>query len=257
MVDSIFNVQVGATFNMKQWQDSFNKGMDSVKKFPALELPGQIGDISLENAEARNFMQNIKAKASSIENLTAEQKSFTDKLGNTVNLITKMGVVYKDTTGEMLKNTQLLNLEQQQILKASGFKISNIKSAEAPIGKQARAVNAEYQKRLDIFSKMGKKADDWGTRAKNMGEKDKQAIEGSVVKLKEKIALYEKMVSEGNVQGLDKLEKQIYSENKALDENISLSKRAAGAVRGWGDSITNAIKQTISYTLSLGVLRQA
>ena len=90
-----------------------------------------------------------------------------------------------------------------------------------------------------------------------MGAKEKNSIQESSAKLKEKIALYHELMETNQTAKAGDLVKGIREENTALDENISLSKRGSTAVRGWTDSIGNAIKQTASYALSLGLLRQA
>ena len=69
--------------------------------------------------------------------------------------------------------------------------------------------------------------------------------------------LYKQLLAEGKLAEADALSVEIENTTKAMDRNIAASKRSATSIRNWGDRLSDAIKQTISYTFSLGALRAA
>jgi TP901 family phage tail tape measure protein len=112
-------------------------------------------------------------------------------------------------------------------------------------------------KNITQFDAMGKKAADWANRAQSMGETEKKAIQGSATALMNEINLYKQLAETGQTAAAQKLIPSIQKLNGEFEATTSVTKRAATAMQSWAANIQRAFMQTISYSLSLGVVREA
>lgn len=165
------------------------------------------------------------------------------------------------------------NVIQELTVKTQQFKDVNGKTHKEIVGLQGTAIDStgklvkvniavansmqSISKNIPTFKRMGEAAADWGNRAEAMGAKEKKAIQESSKALQDKLNLYFKLISQGKLKEADRLTDDIKNQNIEFEKQVSLSKRAASGIQNWAASIGTAIKNTISYSLSLGLVREA
>lgn len=187
-----------------------------------LSLPG------LDTGAAQAVVNQIQAQSQGITGLQVKTVQYTDELGNLQKAIAAVTGYYLNANGELVRFNKSLDNS-----------ISSINKNNAS------------------FTKMSKSADDWITRAQKMGDKERESVVKSATALQDKIKQYDNLVKAGRHVEAASLVPEINRLNDAFKRSVAETKRGANAIRSWGDSITNALKQTISYGLSLGLVRKA
>jgi len=224
MADFDFNYTVGFTGDFGDIQKKIKVLTDGIKP---IDLKAEFPNLDTGNAQ--KAIDEI-GKSGTIKSLSLETKSFTDAMGNLHEEIVKVSGSYQTLQGHTVRFSQA------------------IPNAITGLEKQSKT-----------YEHMIKKADEWSTRAETMGEKDKTAIQGTSAALKENIAKWEVLKGKYGQASPEarKVQEEIDRLNKELDKNIAASKRSAVATQSWGDRMAAAIKQTVTYTLSIGMVRKA
>jgi TP901 family phage tail tape measure protein len=248
-----FLFSAGLQFDKAQMDAEMAKLQQTVGKSAPINIQTSMGN-KIDTGNAQQILTSIQQQATAIDSVIVKQKTLKDAGENTYRALTQMTVKWRDANGNVLTTVKQI---QNETTKMKGLKTIQTDTGELKIGAQVKEVTKAYSDREKLFDQMSKKATEWSTRAENMGEKEKSAIQGSAQSLKEKVQTYKELVKVGDLAGAGKLAKEIELENIALDKNIALSKRAAVGVRSWADNIKNAIMQTVSYTMSIGTIRAA
>lgn len=224
MADFDFNYTVGFTGDFGDIQKKIKVLTDGIKP---IDLKAEFPNLDTGNAQKAI---NEIGKSGTIKALSLETKSFTDAMGNLHEEIVKVSGSYQTLQGHTVSFSQA------------------IPNAITGLEKQSKT-----------YEHMIKKADEWSTRAETMGEKDKTAIQGTSAALKENIAKWEVLKGKYGQASPEarKVQEEIDRLNKELDKNIAASKRSAVATQSWGDRMAAAIKQTVTYTLTIGMVRKA
>lgn len=224
MADFDFNYTVGFTGDFGDIQKKIKVLTDGIKP---IDLKAEFPNLDTGNAQ--KAIDEI-GKSGTIKSLSLETKSFTDAMGNLHEEIVKVSGSYQTLQGHTVRFSQA------------------IPNAITGLEKQSKT-----------YEHMIKKADEWSTRAETMGQKDKTAIQGTSAALKENIAKWEVLKGEYGQASPEarKVQEEIDRLNKELDKNIAASKRSAVATQSWGDRMAAAIKQTVTYTLTIGMVRKA
>lgn len=246
-----FSVNVGMVLDTDQVTQQVDKFYSEVKKRP-LVIDTQFSKVSTNSGDAQKVLDSIKAQAKSIDEVIVKQKTWDAGTRGMVTAVTEMKVVWRDALGNIFTNIEKVDNGLGRIPRR--WKELREETAKLDVGGPSKEVNALFDKNLKAFAAMEKKANDWSIRAENMSEKEKRGILETSEKLKEKIKLYDQLAKSNDPSGAAAMEAEIRKLNKTLDDNISATKRAATGVRGWVDSINNAIKQTISYAITTGTL---
>jgi hypothetical protein len=236
-------------------QNQFDAAMEGVKakirSIPPVQIGAAFGgNINAGNADA--VLAGIQSQGLEIKKVTGYAQNYMDAVGDTVPVITKLFVTHSDGVNTLIKDYKVLSGSLAGLTKmetGTGF--------GTDIGKQEAAAIKLYEARGKQFQAMEAEATRWSSRAETMGEKEKASIQSTAAALKEKIALYNTSLAQGQLQQAERLVPQINALNTAFLANVDSSKRAATGVQAWGSRLADAAKQTISYGLTLGLLRQA
>jgi hypothetical protein len=255
MAMQTFTLSVGAQLDTTQMTATMTDFYNQVAKNPVM-VNTQVARVDTGNAQA--LMNDIKSQAKSIDSITVKEETW-QRGKKQVTGLTEQTIVWRDALGNVHTNVQKITSKLDAL--GSQYKKVSADSAKYNIGAQNTEISKEYDKRLKTFAAMEAKANEWATRAQNMSEKEKQGILQASAALKAKIELYRQGVNNaratGSAGGLGGLADDVVAQNEVMNESIAVTKRAATGIRGWADSIGNAIKQTISYTFTLGGMRAA
>jgi TP901 family phage tail tape measure protein len=220
-----FTYTVGFQANTKALTDSIKVFDKSLKQNPvdlSVALP------NLDTTKLQPFFDSIKASAKDIEGLTVKTQTMLTSTGQKVTQITGATVKWRDAN-------------------------NNLQTSFAFIENNISGLS----KQVTLYDSMGKKAAEWGNRANTMGEQEKNAIQGSAEKLINLITKYKELGAAGHYAEAEQLKPAIEKTNRELDKQIASSRRSAEGVRNWSTRITDAVKNTVSYALSLGLVREA
>ena len=249
-----FDISIGATLDRTQLDAQVASLYNEVAKRP-LMLNTQFQGATIDKGNAEVMLQQIQQQAKAIDEVIVKQETWKNAIGQTKTGVTEMTVKWRDALGNIFTTTEKITSEVSNL--GAGYRKVAQDAAKYTVGAQSEELQKYYDSRLKDFDSMSKRAQEWSIRAETMGDKEKQAIQKTSAALKQKIELYRQGVQSGNVGGLGALETEIRKENQALNDNIAATKRAATGVRGWIESVENAVKQTVSYTFSIGALRSA
>lgn len=238
-------------------EKEFKAKLDSLNKEITKSVqPIKISELfkgTVNASQGESFIQGLLDADKQIEKITASQNVYySDEIGK-INVLTGLLVKYKDAYGNILEVRQKIN--GTPLPEDAGFLRSE--KAVMNLGQSLKGVNKDYQANINSFEKMSTKAADWYVRAERMADAEKKPIQESAKSLTELVNSYTDLANAGKTEGLGELEKKIRAQNAELDKNISASKFSATGIRKWTDTIQNAVKQTVAYTLSIGLMRNA
>jgi TP901 family phage tail tape measure protein len=211
----------------------------------------------VDTTQAQTYLNTINQMASSLDKVYVKQNVFTKAGEADVPIITRMVVQYKDALGNAATKWTELNAAQVKALQGQGYAAEKGTQTLFNPGKAAALLTSEINKNISAFDAMSKKSTEWSTRAEKMNDAERKGIQGTATALQEQINLYKQKVAAGDLAGAKAMVPNIQALNVAFEKQVSLSKLAANGIRSWGENIANAFKQTISYALSLGVVREA
>lgn len=207
-------------------------------------------------SQIQAFVSGLGAAALELDKITVKEVTLTNSVGATATVYTKLTTVMSDGMGKTVPQVKLLT-NNMDALVAAGYKVTAISDPTLNLAKSNQVLNAEINKNLTSFESMNKKAGDWYTRAEKMNSTEKAGIQSTTTALQTKIRAYTDALANNDLAGAKSLVPGILASNQAMEQQINVSKRAAMGVRSWADNIANAFKQTVSYGLSLGVVREA
>jgi hypothetical protein len=253
MADSIsLMFQAGVTFDQSQVNAAIARMAQSVQKQPPINIQSTVGNVA-GVGDANRYIREIENTSKAIKNVKMEQQGYFNQAGEEYKVLSKMAVEYVDKLGDIKKVTHDL----KYVVPTGHSRSSLTEQFSVPVGKQSQDVVKAYEKELVLQEQIGRKATEWGNRAESMGNKEKTAIQGVTTALQANITAYRNALIAQNPVEAGRLSGIIKQQNVELDRQIDLSKRSATGLRSWTDSIKNAIMQTVSYSLSLGLVRSA
>lgn len=247
-----FNINMNARLDTTAAEAQVQAFYNQVQTQP-LRIETQFQDVDVGNAQS--ILDSIKTKARSVESVTVDKKTASKAGASDITGLTQMTVVWRDELGNVFKTVKAITSGLSTM--SAGYRVTSTESAKFNLGSQGRDIKKFYDQRLKEFDSMTAKATEWSIRAETMGEKEKKAVQDTAKALKEEIELYKAEYAANNLTNLSAREANIKKLNQAHNDSIAVTKRAATGMRSWGESIANALKQTISYTFSLGGLKGA
>lgn len=220
-----FSFTVGFLANTKALTESIRAFSGDLTNNP-LKLSAVLPDLKTDAAQ--KGLDAIKAQATAIEDVTVKTQTMK----------TASGQAYTEITGLVVRYRDALNL---------------VRTAQVGVDGSLKDVTKNVTK----FDAMAKKAQEWATRAETMGEKERTALQSTTSALLAKVDGYKKMAAQDPVRAEKELAEGVLQANAAMNETINSTKRGAMGLRSWTDQLGLAIKQTITYSFTLGLVRQA
>lgn len=251
-ISFLFNA--GLQFDQSQVNDAVSKMTQAVGKTPPIKIQSAVGE-KVDTGNAQKYIDEIERAKGSIDSIIVKQKTLKNQAGETYTALTEMTTKWRGENGLAYESVNTLSNGIKGLDK--GYSVVNRTKGEIDVRAQLKMTDVEYSKKLAQFDQINKKAVEWENRSQTMGTKEKTSIQASTSALQAKIEKYKELLKAGDSAGAGNLAREINKQNVELDKNIALSKRAATGLRSWGDSIKNAVMQTMSYTLSIGLVRAA
>lgn len=223
-----FVYKIGFTADTTDLQNKIQVFNDNLSKKP-LNLSADLGK-GIDAGNTQAFIDNITKAGGKITDLKVITEDFTTASGQKWTSVTKVIAEYINAQGKAATATGNVS-----------SKVVALKEGE------------------NILKSLGAKADEWAVKSEHMNKADKQAIQGVIQKIQEETIAYEKSASRKNAstKTIETHNAKLRDLEKQLDRVTDGTKRSAVGLQGWADNIKRALVQTVSYALSLGLVRNA
>ena len=250
--DIVYTVDFQAnTSSMATSLKNFN---DQVKAKPTV-LNISMPNINTSN-QANAAAKAVTSMATDLQKITLQQVNYVDQAGKKVTEVIGMTKTWKDSVGDVVTQYSSVASKLDDV-----YKKTLTKTGTSTITKTGSGVSNDMSKEVNsniaLYDKMNKKVEEWSIRSETMSEKQKLSIQSSGKAVVDLTTEYVRLGKAGDEAGARKLIDPINQANKAFEDSVSATKRSANGVRSWGQSIADAVKQTISYTFSIGLIREA
>lgn len=193
-----------------------------------LMIKAQFNQSDMKKFEAE--LEKIKEKASSVGKITL--------LGNKTGGINKAIVEYRDQIGNVVKETLKIN----NAVKITQSYTENLAKDELGIVKLKEQQAKLSAKQADEMGRAALNAEKFLAKSASMDSKNPQVMSAIGTAQQIKIA-----VSEGDIAKVRTLNEQFQIQKAALSAGKT-------ALDSWTSGIKNAIKQTIEYSISIGLV---
>ena len=206
------------TSKIKIFSEALKKPIDL-----KLQLPG------MDSTAAQKMIDSIQAAGVEMTSLQFKTESVEGKGKKVFTQLTQMVYTYRDA----LENTKTVTLSLE----------NNVQS---------------IKKNTTAFKSLSKSADEWLDRSKKMGKGDREGIESVVAALKKEIVAREKLAAiNPNSKKIQKYDANILKLAGDLDALGNATRAVATDTQSWSHRMTEAVKNSMSYALSLGLIREA
>jgi len=259
--------QVGMTIKFKSAMDitpvtnglaEINKSVENTKP---LDL--KIRDAGIKTGmsakESREFFNTIKAGAGDLEKVTIQFKMFQAVSGGRAFPVATQAIKEtKDAAGNLHKELRDLNVQKLKMYE------TDVKYKQVGTDQVILNAGAAARKTTSDFNKMKTSLDANELSAKKFLEKSKN-MSGQQVNDTKKVAeellkqkkAFDLAFSTNNAKAMETAAQKVRDLNKEMQILRSGTDRGANAIQGWADRISNAVKQTVAYGLSIQLVRKA
>jgi len=254
-------VNYGTRLDLTGVKEGLQKVQSTVESSKPLEFNiKSTGTMATQVGDAKKFFDEIDKGTDNLEKLTVKYAKFKD--------MTKGGEIFRipisalketrDATGRVVVETEHWNAALVKATKANkDYVAAGTSQATLNAGTASRKATAEFNTMKKSIDANVVSAGKFIEKSKNMSGKQ---VEDT--KKMAKAILDEKVVFDNafSAKQWDKV-KTSGERIKALTRDFEILKsgtdRGANAIQGWATRISNAIKQTISYGLSIQLVREA
>jgi len=243
------SITIDILANTKKFVDSFSQINSMMKSKPLIIPTAQTSATSGNITEANAINTSIKERAVGISEVITKTKEYTDALGQNKVITTELEKTWIGTNGEIYKTTEKVGTGWDNLTK----KHKLLKETMATQDFKVFAENLERAK-LDV-DKMAKSAEDFKAKATNMAGKPAEEVKKLTTQVIEAAAAFGKMGADD--KGLTDAYNKVVNLSRALQLAQEKTTQAANANKSWGASLAGAMKQTIAYAASLGLIRMA
>ena len=240
--------------------DNISKQIQDIGKgLPKLDLGSMLGgQTKFKNIQDANVMlSKVKGNIKDVMSVDIKSKTFFDvNTGKYIELATNSIIRYKDELGKTRNVYKSIQIDKDRFMIADDKKQGTF-TTHLPVGDAYAAMGKEYNKISKLVNEAGKDVAGFLEKSKNMTgpatEKTKE-LGNAYLKLRDNFKEAFKKKDWPEVARLTgELEKQ-YGAFKQAEEGTNAS---SSATRGWGATLVSAIKQTVSYTFSIGLMQKA
>ena len=207
---------------------------------------------SLNQSDAANtkgIQQELESRATALDVLITKTDTYKKGNGQLYDAAVETTRVWKDAAGNMLTQTEKLDGATHAL--AMGWEKVGNKTGKVDLGAQAKA----FEDVTIEVTKMGDKADEFINKSKNMSGAPVEAARVLAQQLKVAVGEFEALAHDD--PNMPTKIAQIRDLGKQLEAAEDSTKQAANANKSWSASLAGAMKQTLAYATSLGLLRQA
>jgi len=253
MADRLFSYMVKVGADVSGASSEFNKFSTNLKSKP-LVIPLDLG--TADTSQTEKFRDAVKAQAVGLDEIITKSKVIQNiKTGEQTRIATEQTRKWTDALGATFVETTKLDGAFQNIGKE--FRQIGTETSTQKVTSQTQKLAKEWETADKTIQGMSNSAEKFLSKSENMTGKQVEGAQKTANALIEVTKQWDKAYGEKNVEELKRLKVELEKLNKEFGIQEAGTRRGAGALRGWAENVTNAWKQTIAYTFSLGSVRIA
>lgn len=216
-------------------------------------------DLGTNSSEAKSFFDQIQAGATNVEKLTVISKEFRDTAGNTFMVPVTAIQKFKGGIGAAADSTKLLNQAMIESEKAAkGWtETGNLGKSVLDIGAAGRQTAKEFNTVAKTFDTTEKSVDRFLSKSNNMSGRQVEDARKVGLAIKAEKAEFDRFFRAQDWDNAAKSADKIRTLTDQFNNLKSATAAGANVFQSWGERMSNAIKQTISYGLSIKLVREA
>lgn len=257
--DVIATVGLGLVADIPQAQKAIQDVSNVVQSTPLRFRVESTGDMSTQLGDMEGFFDEMEKGAVNLEKLSVDFVHFKDSVtGLDFKVPIKAYKEVRGETGEVIKETQEFNKALVETYEASK-NIEKVKVSQAVynVGSATRSAEKDVKGMVKSLDNISVSAGNFIQKSQNMSSRavnDARQIAEAIKAEKEQFdAAFGAQQWDKAQQHGDRI-KELAVKFRELKGAVD---QGANAVQAWGTRISNAIKQTISYSLSLGLVYKA
>lgn len=258
--DTTIVLGIQGAMDTQQIMNEYSKLAKSLEAKPiAIKVEGQ-SNLGTTLGEQGAFVESLTSLSQNIERVQVQYEKFKDQTtGEEFTIASRQVVTLKDEFGNLTTEVKKLNegdLKQIASNIKEWEKIGTL-TATQNVGKTAREYEAGFKKMGKAVNDAGDKAEKFLIKAENMAGKPVEAgkiLATQLVELKNK---YNDLMESGDRDAAKSVHGEMQVLSKELGNVDERLKRGAVGLQGWISTMGRALKQSIAYTLSLGLIRKA
>lgn len=249
-------LEIAAILNSESVLAESKKMYAEASKLPPIQFNTVFGGATGTDAVQKSF-DEIKDKASKIGDVTAQITKIKDAAGNIKEVITSTTTTWVDKMGVMQKTTTPVVAGINEVKNAT--EILSKTTATANLGAGVTAHLNEFDKYGKKIADVGKTAEKYASQAVSWDAKKQEALKKLQGELDKVVAAYNRLKPEqaGSVKEAERLVAESARLKTEMDKVNASVHTGANVFQNWGNRLTNAIKNTITYTFTLGSMRKA
>lgn len=249
---------------IKEWQNNLSNKPWDIKATLRLEDRDKL--ISGERSRFKEIAEQMLPQAKTIDKIRVfrsvvnQMSDDGKKVEATYQKVTKAIVTFSTASGEQYtKKLDLLNANEKATRKeAENFDINYSKQSKAI----ARSLNLQDKEMATKINNGFK----WLETSKNISSKEVEIARTQYKEMNRAYYGWRKASKEGRledtvdpngniVKGANTLKRNFETASKSLDKVESGLRRGSGSLRTWSEAFANAMKQTVAYTFSIGLIQ--
>jgi len=250
---------LGLTGDIPSAQKAIKDVANVVEATPIRLRVESTGNMETQLGDMEGFFDEMEKGAVNLEKLSVDFVQFRDKItGLDFKVPIKAYKEVRGETGEVLKSTREFNKALIETYEAS----KNIEKVEVVqalynVGGATRSAEKEFNAMVKSFEKIDTAAGRFIEKSKNMSSRSVTDARNIAIAIREQKAQFDAAYSSGQTQKAQQHADEIRRLSTEFNRLRGAVDQGANAVQAWGTRIGNAIKQTISYSFSLGLVYKA
>jgi TP901 family phage tail tape measure protein len=254
MPEKVLNI--GVVYNNKNLNQAAGQA-EQVFKELRKPVPIDFGNISqaTNRGEAEKVLLALQAQANELTKVTAKEATYRNETGETYTKLISMSTTYRNSVGDTANKISYLGSNLEKV--RDGFALDEAVDVQIKIGAATDGANKLLQVQIDKVKKIGEQGQALADKSSTWGKAKKQQMEDLNAKLQEQIAKYNQLSVSTNKVGIGALGREISKTKSEMDALKATTVGVSGAFSSLGTHLMNAIKQTISYSITIMAVRQA
>jgi len=253
MGETAFNVGIGTYLDVDQLKQQVNNVTSSLGKIQPIKIDAQFANV--DTGKAQEYLSSIQQEATAIESVIVKQRTLKNVAGDTLTGLTQMTIKYKDENGNLLTVVKELESAVSKIPK--GFKVDEQIAGNVKLGASVREISKLYQQRLKEVDKMLERGKSYATKSENWDKNKKQRMQQLNAILKQQAQTYKDILNTSSMEGAEEAQANLQRTSDSIKQLVDSANVGAGAFSNFASHVRNAIKQTIAYTFSIGLMHNA
>ena len=253
MANQDIMLSVGSVFDPSGVMEGVRNLQATLQKQGGITLKST--NAAVDTGSAQKVLDTIAAQSLAIDSVIVKERTVLKANGDIVTGLVSMKVKWTDLHGAVVETEKAITSVASKLDKGDKV-LTKDKYALTP-GAELKTAQRELDGMIKSHDTLLGKAETYAVKSANWDAKKQIQLQGITALLREQVNTFDMLARAGDFKGAAVKHDEIQKTAQEM-ENLRVSTTsAAGAFSSLGSHMTNAIKQTIAYTFSIGLLRSA